>query len=125
MAEEFAQPVPIDWNAFLESSQAEAPIACLRPTFKHRLAMHLNKEIVVITTEFCPDWRGLAELIGFDGIEISVSNLLLVHYVETNTIDLQEVVGLLALCLLDRFNEVSSLLLSQCAAFKLRFVTSP
>lgn len=71
MAEASPEQRPIDWRAFLESSQATAPLACLRPTFKRRLAMYLNKEIVVIPDTLCPDWSGLAELIGFDGIEIS------------------------------------------------------
>uniref|UniRef100_A0A2C9KFW1 TIR domain-containing protein n=1 Tax=Biomphalaria glabrata TaxID=6526 RepID=A0A2C9KFW1_BIOGL len=58
------------WQTFLESSLYDVPLHALRNSVCHRLALYLDIEDVVMHNGYIPNYGGLAELIGFSGLEI-------------------------------------------------------
>ncbi|GFN94619.1 myeloid differentiation primary response protein myd88 [Plakobranchus ocellatus] len=59
----------IDWWLFLDEKYYSVPLHALRYSATRRIGMFLNLK-QVMTDDIIPDFGGLAELVGFDGLEI-------------------------------------------------------
>ena len=61
----------IDWRGYLDKNYEDVPLHALRYSATRRINMFLCQE-QVMTDDIVPNFGGLAELVGFDGIEIKV-----------------------------------------------------
>ncbi|GFR66957.1 myeloid differentiation primary response protein MyD88 [Elysia marginata] len=59
----------IDWRCYLGENHEGVPLHALRRSATHRIGMFLS-QVQVMHNDIVPDFGGLAELIGFDGVEI-------------------------------------------------------
>ena len=61
-----------DWRNYLDEEYENVPLHALRYSATRRIGMCLNQK-QVMHHDIVPDFGGLAELVGFDGVEIQVS----------------------------------------------------
>ena len=69
-----------DWRNYLDEEYENVPLHALRYSATRRIGMCLNQK-QVMHHDIVPDFGGLAELVGFDGVEIQVSLKAVLRYI--------------------------------------------
>ncbi|RUS86527.1 hypothetical protein EGW08_005719 [Elysia chlorotica] len=64
-----AQDMDCEWRRYLDEKYENVPLHALRYSATRRIGMCLNQK-QVMHNDIVPDFGGLAELVGFDGVEI-------------------------------------------------------
>ncbi|BFZ06502.1 hypothetical protein BsWGS_09541 [Bradybaena similaris] len=60
----------LNWKDFLDPVHYSVPLHALRYSVCHRLCLHLDRQELKMYNRMVPNFGGLAELVGFDGLEI-------------------------------------------------------
>ena len=77
MADDPAPP-EINWKEYLSEHLHQVPLHALMASTVRRLGLYLDQELDAIDpyADYMPDFTGLADLIGFDSLEIQVRHTL-------------------------------------------------